>query len=155
MHCVFCGKMVFCKMKQQKEISTHARKNKEPKSNQTKTETKKSRKNEAFCMCSVQCDVFIYWFEHFVSLSDGIYRNQHRYTCWYIFILMSITKRWTKVRHKCSITMSKCTANDNSAHQSTSNRILVPLQRFTVNWKHITVGWPTHVCHATKWFQCV
>lgn len=148
-------KWYFAKWNNKKRFPHMLEKTKSQNQTKPKPKRRKGEKTRHYVLCSVQCDVFIYWFEHFVSLSDGIYRNQHRYTCWYIFILMSITKRWTKVRHKCSITMSKCTANDNSAHQSTSNRILVPLQRFTVNWKHITVGWPTHVCHATKWFQCV
>lgn len=114
----------------------------------TKNRRKKQASEKKFALCVAQCNVFIYWFGHFVFRSDGIYRNQHRYTCWYIFILMPITRHWLKST-KCLITMSNCTANDSPPiSQKSRLRSFTAFTVFTktkTTWKHITVGWPIRV----------
>lgn len=99
----------------------------------------------------VHSNVFIYLFEHFVFLLDGIYRNQHWYTCWYIFADF----RHTKVNVDCNV---KYITKPNQFETNVSHAgfIFFGVPKHTHSkWKHITVGWPIHVCHASKLFKCV
>lgn len=42
-------------------------------------------------------------FEHFVFLLAGIYRNQHWYTCWYIFTCLPITGTKVSIVPDCNV----------------------------------------------------
>lgn len=154
--CIVFGKMTFANKNKRDALAWPRR---QQKTSNTETEWRKRG-------CPPHSNVFIYLFEHFVFLLDGIYRNQHWYTCWYIFTVLPIAGSHNTVSSRvpdCNVkhthrharilaeATDSTTVTSNGGQQTHACDSSIGVD---TKWKRITVGWPNRVCHPSKLFKC-